>query len=151
MSLRFIRTNSHHPDFIGLVKALDAELALLYGADQIAYDRLNVLPFLETVLMAYQHDVAIGCGCIKALSTEVTELKRMYVAPNVRKSGIGGQLVKGLLDWAKDLGYPHVWLQTGHLQPDAERLYERMGFERMPPYPPYENDPHSRCFKRLSI
>jgi hypothetical protein len=41
-------------------------------------------------------------------------------------------------------------LQTGDRQPEAVRVYETAGYERIPPLPAYRDLTYSRCFaKRL--
>ncbi len=39
-------------------------------------------------------------------------------------------------------------LETGIHQKAAIRLYESLGFQRIPPFPPYFEDPLSRCYEK---
>ena len=57
-----------------------------------------------------------------------------------------------LAEHARHHGVPLLRLETGIHQSEAIGLYERWGFQRIPPFPPYREDPLSRCYeKRLDI
>jgi putative acetyltransferase len=49
---------------------------------------------------------------------------------------------------AKDLGYRTLRLETGTRQPAAIRLYESLGYTPIACFPPYEDDPFSRCYAK---
>ena len=52
---------------------------------------------------------------------------------------------------SRKLGFTVAILETGILQPEAIRLYEAAGYERIPNYPPYENVAESVSYqKKLS-
>ena len=94
---------------------------------------------------------ALRCGGIKLVGREYGELKRMYVRPHYRGAGFGELIVNRLADHARAHGVPPLRLETGVHQQAAIRLYERMGFVRIPPFGPYTNDPLSLCYeKRLA-
>ncbi|WP_407644578.1 hypothetical protein [Croceimicrobium hydrocarbonivorans] len=40
-------------------------------------------------------------------------------------------------------------LETGINQPEAIRLYEKNGYQRIPNYPPYEGVETSYCFEKV--
>jgi GNAT superfamily N-acetyltransferase len=54
----------------------------------------------------------------------------MWVDPAYRRRGVGGLLVKTLLDWARAEGYGRMFLWVTEVNRAAERLYKRNGFER---------------------
>jgi GNAT superfamily N-acetyltransferase len=89
-----------------------------------------------------------GCGGIKLVSTEYGELKRMYVRPEFRGAGFGELLVEHLAAYARANGVTLLRLETGIHQRAAIRLYERLGFRRIPPFGPYTNDPVSLCYEK---
>ncbi|WP_125776631.1 GNAT family N-acetyltransferase [Antribacter gilvus] len=61
-------------------------------------------------------------GAILRLSGD---LQSCYVLPEHRRSGIGGVLVRAVLDTAADRGVEHV---TVHTSPDSVAMYARNGF-----------------------
>ncbi|MFG1874407.1 GNAT family N-acetyltransferase [Sphaerisporangium sp. NPDC049003] len=77
------------------------------------------------------------------------ELKRMYVAPGHRGTGVSTALLSAAEAAARGLGAARVILQTGDRQPDAVRLYEREGYTPIPIFPPYEPLPYSHCFEKV--
>jgi GNAT superfamily N-acetyltransferase len=71
------------------------------------------------------------------------ELKRMFVTPAARGTGVAPRLVEAVVALAGDA---RVILETGVRQPEAIRLYEKCGFTRIPNYQPYDQDPLSVCY-----
>lgn len=148
--MKFVRTNSNHPDFLELVKHLDADLAARDGEVMTAFfSQHNKVPNLSTVLVAYENDIPVGCGAFKKFDDETVEVKRMFVFEHQRGKGIASQILKQLEGWAKELGYMVCILETGHKQPEAIRLYEKNHYERIPNFPPYVGVEESICFKKF--
>lgn len=78
---------------------------------------------------------------MRQLGPKVGELKRMYVAPEVRGHGIGGALLERLEIEARAFGLTRVVLETGNRSPDALALYRRAGFIGIPAYGEYVASP----------
>jgi putative acetyltransferase len=92
-----------------------------------------------------------GCGGIQLFGSDYGELKRMYVRPRFRGLGLGQLMLSRLEQHAREHAISLVRLETGIHQEAAMRLYERSGYVRIPPFPPYFDDPVSRCYeKRLT-
>ena len=75
-------------------------------------------------------------------------MKRVFVHSNQRGKGVARELMRTLETWARELGYRTAVLETGILQPEAIRLYEAAGYERIPNYPPYEGVVESICYQK---
>jgi len=91
--------------------------------------------------------VAAGCGGLKRAGNDYGEVKRMYVRPQFRGVGIGRLLLRRLAEYAREQQLPLLRLETGIHQHEAIRLYEGVGFRRIPPFGPYLADPLSLCFE----
>jgi len=90
---------------------------------------------------------AAGCGGILLVRKEYGEIKRMYVRPEFRGREYGKRLMDHLAAHATSHGVVLLRLETGIHQQAAIRLYEGYGFRRIPPFPPYFEDPVSRCYE----
>jgi ribosomal protein S18 acetylase RimI-like enzyme len=72
----------------------------------------------------------------------------MYVRPQFRGRGFGKLLVNHLADFALGQGIDLLRLETGIHQTEAIGLYERMGFQRIPPFGEYKVDPLSLFYEK---
>jgi len=145
------RTDSDDPDFIALVKLLDADLAIRDGADHGFYSQFNKIDKIRYAVVCYENDQPFGCGAIKAFSDEAMEVKRMYVSPEGRNKGIATRVLTELEAWASEMGYSKCVLETGKRQPEAIALYEKNGYLRTENYGQYVGVENSVCFeKRLN-
>jgi len=77
---------------------------------------------------------AAGCAAVRRLDEHTCEMKRLYVRPAHRGSGIGPMLVAKAVATARTLGCDHIWLDTLASMTAAHRLYLSMGFREIPSY-----------------
>ena len=76
----------------------------------------------------------------------------MYVRPAYRGRGIARQLLAALEELAFRQGHSVVCLETGTYLPAAIGLYTSAGYDRIPVYGEYVDNPYSVCFaKRLPV
>ncbi|HXX64132.1 MAG TPA: GNAT family N-acetyltransferase [Bacteroidota bacterium] len=146
--IKIIRTNSEDPDFITLVKSLDADLAIRDGKDHSFYAQYNKIDKIRYVVLAYDNGIALGCGAIKEYSADTMEVKRMYVPPESRNKGIATQILSALEQWAGELQYSRCILETGKKQPEAIALYRKNGYAVIPNYGQYAGVENSVCFEK---
>jgi putative acetyltransferase len=73
-------------------------------------------------------DDLVGCVALRAFSGESCEMKRLYVDPRARGSGLGRQLVESVLDRARSFGYEKMLLDTLPSMQTAQALYREIGF-----------------------
>ena len=92
-----------------------------------------------------------GCAGIQFFGTEYGEIKRMFVRPTFRGVGFGKLLLDSLADFARQHGVGLLRLETGIFQTAAIRLYERTGFQRIPPFGTYTDDPLSLCYEKRIV
>ena len=147
--MRLKRTNSEDPDFCELVKELDRDLKLRDGEEHVFYSQFNKTDKIKHVIVAYDQDLCIGCGALKAYSNDSMEVKRMFVRESYRSKGIASGILHALETWSKELGYKKCILETGKKQPEAIRLYEKNQYVIIPNYGPYENVENSVCFEKV--
>ena len=142
------RTNSSEADFIDLVKYLDADLKIRDGEDHDFYNQFNSITNIKYCIVAYEDQIPIGCGGIKAFDESTIEVKRMYVKPEYRGKGVAGKILMDLEFWAKELGYQKCVLETGVKQPEAITLYKKSGYDLIENYGQYKGVDNSLCFEK---
>jgi GNAT superfamily N-acetyltransferase len=142
------RTNSENPDFVHLVKLLDADLAVRDGNDHVFYNQFNKIDKIRHAVVVYDNATPVACGAIKEFSPEAMEVKRMYTLPGHRGKGMAGIVLKELEEWAVEMGYPTCVLETGKKQPEAIALYLKCGYEIIPNYGQYAGIENSVCFEK---
>ena len=107
--------------FQGFSQELDT-LSRMYG------------PPRGVLLLAEIQDMAAGCAAVRALDDITCELKRVYVRPDFRGTGLGRRITESALQAARDLGYQRIRLDTLPQMQAAQRLYEDLGFRDIPAY-----------------
>lgn len=90
------------------------------------------------LLLASDAGQVIGLGCLRSLSAETGEIKRMYVRPPFRGRGIGRALLTELLAQAHAIGYQYIRLDSAPFLPESHALYRSAGFREIPAYPGVE-------------
>ena len=90
------------------------------------------------LLIALVLDVVVGCCALRPLDNVdyagACEMRRLYVDPAYRGSGVGRALAEAQLDFARISGYRCVLLDTLSDMEAARALYDELGFEEIPPY-----------------
>lgn len=147
--IKLHRTSSSNPDFIALVKHLDADLLVRDGKEQTFYNQFNKIDKIKNVVVAYDNDKPVACGAIKQFSENAMEVKRMYTLPEQRGKGVATKILTELEKWAKELGYEKCVLETGKRQPEAIALYKKNGYTIIPNYGQYIGIENSVCFEKI--
>ena len=136
------------PDAVALINELQEHLESFYPPESRHGFSVQKLIDQQVAFFVLRADgEPAGCGGIMFVGKEFGELKRMYVRPRFRGVGFGRMLVDRLAAHARHHGISRLRLETGVHQQEAIRLYERLGFKRIPPFPPYFEDPLSRCYE----
>ncbi|TWI91027.1 GNAT family N-acetyltransferase [Chitinophaga japonensis] len=142
------RVNSGHPGFRKLIIELDKELWNIFGTVQAQYDQYNSIEQIDTVVLAYEQDTVVACGCFKQYDAQTVEIKRMFVVPGRRSAGVATLLLQELEAWARELQYQAAILETGKIMPAAVRLYEKNGYVVTENYGQYVGMEQSVCMRK---
>ena len=92
------------------------------------------LPPNGRLILAFMDENACGIGCLKSITEEIGEIKRMYVDPSFRQVRAGRAILQSLLNAAKKLGYKKVRLDSPKFMEAAHSLYRSVGFKEIPVY-----------------
>ena len=85
--------------------------------------------------------VGIAGGYREEIGSTEVHLVSMWTAPEVRRSGLGRQLVGAVVDWAVDTGASSVGLWVTRGNAPAQLLYESIGFRETGEHQPLPSDP----------
>ncbi|RAK00186.1 ribosomal protein S18 acetylase RimI-like enzyme [Larkinella arboricola] len=148
-AVTLIRTTAFDPGFGTLITELDKDLRTRYQPYQAMYDGFNKVDESARVVMAFQDDQPVGCGCFRPMTDAgYVEIKRMFVDPAFRGRGFAKQVLQELERWAAEEGYHSTRLETGDRQPEAVALYEKVGYCRIENYGPYVGLAASVCMEK---
>ena len=159
--LRIERVDYGHPDAMQLIAEVQAEYVVRYGGpDKTPLDPLMFVPPLGSFFVGYlpldrtERPAATGAwrvhDDVEAFGTRRTaEIKRMYVVPPARAAGLARRVLAHLETTAAAEGAEAMILETGTAQPEAIALYTSSGYEPIPSFGYYKDEPLNRCFAKL--
>ena len=76
------------------------------------------------------------------------EIKRIYVLPEYRKSGLASKIMELCETEAKKQGYKNMILETGIEMTDAISLYCKMGYSKIENYGDFSGDELCTCMEK---
>ena len=150
-----IKVKSDHSDFIRLTNQLDGTLQALdseeNGGERLIYESLNQLENLSWALLLYDDTRPIGCAAIKKHDEKTAEVKRVFVSDLYRGKGLARRLLAELEKEAMLEGYRHLILETGKRNVAAITMYQKLHYQRIDNYAPYDKMSDSVCMKKELI
>jgi len=106
-----------------------------------AYEDVSLNDMFETYnkdrmeyFVVEENNKIIGCAGIAPLQggdPEICELQKMYFLPEARGRGIGAEMMKKFLDYAREEGFEQCYLETLPYMESARKLYGRTGFRSL--------------------
>jgi ribosomal protein S18 acetylase RimI-like enzyme len=121
------------PDDLQAVRELFREYAGSLEVDLSFQDFESELAdpfgFYEVVLLAED-----GCAALRRIDEQTCEMKRLYVRPRARGSGLGRRLAEAVIADARARGYERMLLDTLPSMTAAQRLYGSLGFRETTAY-----------------
>jgi putative acetyltransferase len=131
------------PDAVRL-RAADA-----FSTDTLSRDILSTDGLVDVFLIARDETgTAVGCAGLRPLGPDSAEIKPMIVDPQVQDSDVPVSILRRLESEARRAGVATLILETVTAQPDAVRVYEREGYERIENFGPYQRTDLSVCYSR---
>jgi ribosomal protein S18 acetylase RimI-like enzyme len=121
-------------------EGFDAELASLpamYG------------PPGGSLFLARDGQAAAGCVGVRPRAEGVCEMKRLYVRPAYRGTGLGRRLAEAVVAEGRRLGYARMVLDTLPTMRAAQALYRALGFVETTPY--YHNPAEGTLYMALDL
>jgi ribosomal protein S18 acetylase RimI-like enzyme len=120
------------------VRTLFREYADSLGVD-LSFQKLETelaeLPWeYVAILLGRTGDDVVGCVAVRPLDGAACEMKRLYVRPQARGTGLGRALAEAAIARARALGFARMRLDTLPTMDAARALYRELGFREIEPY-----------------
>jgi putative acetyltransferase len=132
-----------------LIEELETHLAPYYPkTSRHGYSVEKLIRQGVAFFVTRQDGIPAGCGGVQFFGKEYGEIKRMFVRPQFRGLGLARLMLDHLKMYARENDIYLLRLETGIHQKEAISLYERMGFQSIPPFGEYMEDPLSRFFEK---
>ena len=127
-----------------LIAEVQAEYVTRYGGpDETPVDPADFAPPYGRFVIGYDGSVPVAMGGLRRFDANTLEIKRMYVRRDYRGRGLSRLMLAHLEELAAAMGASRLVLETGSQQPEAMRLYETSGYERVEPFGHYRCAPGS--------
>lgn len=82
----------------------------------------------EAMYIAFVDSKPAGCVAIRRVDASTAEMKRLYVRPDFRRTGLGMSMAKIVVEEAKENGYKQLLLDSLPSMESAKQLYNVLGF-----------------------
>jgi GNAT superfamily N-acetyltransferase len=140
------------PDSVAMITELMADLARRYGGtgDDTPIAAADFEPPRGDFLVAFLDGTPVGCGAWRTFAGAegLAEIKRMYVVPALRGTGLARAVLAGVEDSARKAGCRRAILETGDGQPEAIAFYRKAGYRPIENFGHYKDEPGARSFGR---
>jgi ribosomal protein S18 acetylase RimI-like enzyme len=97
------------------------------------------------LLLAFVEEQLAGCVALRRFAAEIGEMKRLYVRPAFRGTGLGRKLAGRLVSEARAAGYKLLRLDSLSRMELAIAMYRGLGFYEIPRYS--DNPAGAMCFE----
>jgi GNAT superfamily N-acetyltransferase len=150
---RLVRLHPHDPASRVCLERYYAELDVRFPGGFVVEQSFDpepaqLLPPQGAFLVAFAGDEPVGCVGLKGTCADYSEIKRMWIDPAMRGSGLARALMKAAEDAARALGVTLLRLDTHSALANAIAIYRHWGWSEIPRF---NDDPYAEVFFEKSL
>ena len=123
-----------HTLFVEYAGQLGHDLCFQHFSDELQNLPAMYGPPRGRLLLAEDVGAWLGCVATRPRGEDVCEMKRLFVRPAYRRTGLGRRLALEIIGAARELGFRAMQLDTLRNMTVARTLYESLGFREVPAY-----------------
>lgn len=98
------------------------------------FTEAEMTPPAGYLIVARSDGAPVGCGALKRLDADVGEIKRVWIAREMRGRGVASRLMDELETLARKVGFHTVKLDTNKALTEAHALYRKRGYRETERY-----------------
>jgi ribosomal protein S18 acetylase RimI-like enzyme len=117
---------------VGRSFGVQVEVAEMIEANMAELE--NFLPPRGALVLAMDGEEAVGMGGLRPATSDIAEIKRMYVRPGYRGQRLGRRILDRLVEEARASGYRYVRLDSAPFMRSAHAIYRAAGFKEVQPF-----------------
>jgi putative acetyltransferase len=151
MILKIVEGGLDHPDVLAMLQFhFDTNIAVTPPGSAHVFDVSRLKAPDVFFWSAWIGEMLMGVGALKLMDADNGEIKSMHTLQASRRSGVGGAILRHIIEEGRMKGLKRLYLETGSFDffAPARALYAKHSFKECEPFGEYKIDPNSTFMMR---